>query len=202
MLHEFANWLVALVSDMGYLGIILLMAVESSAIPFPSEVVMIPAGYLVFKGEMNIILVVLSGILGSLIGALANYFLALWVGRAFLLRYGKYFFVGEKSLHKNEKFFEKHGAISTFIGRLLPGIRQLISIPAGLAKMRMPSFLFFTSLGAGIWCTILTVFGYFIGQQQELIEKYLPEITIATISFCVLIAVGYIFLYRNRKKII
>lgn len=202
MLHEFANWLVSAISDLGYWGIILLMAVESSAIPFPSEVVMIPAGYLAFKGEMSIVLIVLSGIFGSLIGALANYFLALWVGRAFLLRYGKYFFIGEKALNKNEKFFEKHGAISTFIGRLLPGIRQLISVPAGLAKMRMPSFLFFTSLGAGIWCTILTVLGYFIGQQQDLIEKYLSEITLATISFCAIIAAVYVFIYRNRKKII
>jgi membrane protein DedA with SNARE-associated domain len=139
----------------------------------------------------------MSAILGSLLGAFINYFLAFTLGRRFLLRYGKYFFISPESLEKMEHFFKKHGHISTFTGRLIPGIRQLISIPAGLAKMNLLEFSVFTTLGAGIWALILTLLGYYIGENQELISKYLKEITaLVVVSLAIVIA----FYYRYQKK--
>ena len=151
MVRELAQNLVDLIFDWGYAGIFILMSIESSFIPFPSEIVLIPAGYLASKGEMHMGLVMLSALGGSMIGAYINYFLALMLGRRFLRRYGKYFFIGESALVKMDEYFAKHGHISTFIGRLVPGIRQLISIPAGMAKMNLAVFSIFTALGASLW---------------------------------------------------
>jgi len=135
MLAELTNWIVNTVGEWGYTGIVVMMAIESSFVPFPSEVVMIPAGYLASKGEMNLVLVLLSGFAGSMIGAWINYFLAMSLGRKFLYRYGNYFFMSPSVLDKMERFFREHGKVSTFSGRLIPGVRQLISVPAGLSKM-------------------------------------------------------------------
>ena len=151
MLAEITQFILDTVGDWGYAGILIMMAIESSFIPFPSEIVMIPAGYLASKGEMNLILVLLSGFAGSMIGAWINYLLALSLGRKFLYAYGKYFFMSPATLEKMEAFFKSHGAISTFSGRLIPGIIQLISIPAGLSKMPFSLFSFYTFLGAAIW---------------------------------------------------
>ena len=159
MIHDIADSLVSLIGDIGYLGIFLLMFLESTFFPFPSEIVMIPAGYLAYQGELNVYLVVIVGIIGSLGGALLNYYLALRFGRTFILRYGKYFFIKEETLDKLESFFTTHGEVSTFTGRLIPGIRQLISIPAGLSKMNLKVFIFYTSLGAIIWSAILVALG-------------------------------------------
>jgi membrane protein DedA with SNARE-associated domain len=199
MLAEFAQWLLATVFDWGYLGIFLLMCVESSFIPFPSEIVLIPAGMLIADGKMSLPLVFIAAILGSLFGALINYYLAMFVGRRFLNRFGKYFFISQNSLVKMDDFFENHGHISTFTGRLLPGIRQLISIPAGLSKMNLKIFLVYTGAGAGIWSVILIALGYFIGKNQALIEVYLKEITFIVVIAMVALIVGYIF--KKRKKI-
>ncbi|MBN2815335.1 MAG: DedA family protein [Campylobacterales bacterium] len=197
MIKELAQDLVDLIFDWGYLGIFLLMAVESSFIPFPSEIVLVPAGYLASQGQMGIFPIMSAAIAGSLLGAYINYFLALTLGRKILQKYGKYFFITENALLKMESYFAKHGHISTFTGRLIPGIRQLISIPAGLAKMNLVEFSLFTALGAGIWALILTLLGYFIGQNQELLERYLREITLMT--FILLIIIGYVY-YRYQKK--
>lgn len=198
MLAEFAQWLLATVFDWGYLGIFLLMGVESSFIPFPSEIVLIPAGMLIADGKMNLFLVFIVAILGSLVGALVNYYLAMFVGRRFLNRFGKYFFVSQNSLIKMDNFFENHGHISTFTGRLIPGIRQLISIPAGLSKMNLKLFLIYTGAGAGVWSVILIVLGYFIGKNQELIAIYLREITIMVAISMLVLIVGYVF-YKKKK---
>ncbi|MEK7791851.1 MAG: DedA family protein [Pseudomonadota bacterium] len=196
MLVEIINWTVATIGSLGYPGIFLLMLIESSFIPFPSEVVMIPAGYLSSKGEMNIILVVLCGLLGSLLGALVNYYLAIKLGRPLLLRYGKYVMFNEDSLQRMEDFFAQHGHISTFTGRLIPMVRQYISIPAGLARMNLSVFCLYTSLGAGIWVIILTVLGYYIGENEVLIKEYLHQIIIALIIIC---SIGIsIYWYRQR----
>jgi len=151
MLHDIAAFLVDTIGAMGYGGIFLLMFLESTFFPFPSEVIMIPAGYLAYQGEMNLYLVVLIGIAGSLAGALFNYYIAMHFGRRFLLKYSRYFFVKPETLDKLEAFFQKHGELSTFNGRLIPGIRQLISLPAGLARMNLVKFSFYSALGAGIW---------------------------------------------------
>ena len=200
MLHEAIDWILATVNGWGYTGIIVLMAIESSFIPFPSEVVLIPAGYLAHRGEMDPTLVLLAAILGCLVGAFVNYGLALLVGRPFLERYGRYFFVGPALLHKTDAFFEKHGAISTFTGRLIPGIRQLISIPAGLARMRLATFTLYTSVGAGIWSAILIALGYFIGGNERLIQENLPLVTAAVLVFVALTLMGYV-LWQRRQTV-
>ena len=191
-MEAIVTYLVDTIGSFGYIGIFLLMFLESSFFPFPSEVVMIPAGYLAYKGEMNLGLVLFFGISGSLAGAWFNYFLAHKFGRGFLFK-----IISQEKVTKLEEFFDKHGHISTFTGRLIPGIRQYISFPAGLAKMDYKKFTFYTILGAGIWVVILTMLGYFIGQNQELIHKYLKEITIVTIIFVGILIIWYI---KNEKN--
>ena len=197
MLSSIINFIVETVSSLGYFGIFIMMFLESSFFPFPSEVVMIPAGYLASKGEMNIYLVLLFGILGSLAGALFNYYFAIKLGRAFLLRYGKYILVSEETILKMEEFFKNHGHISTFSGRLIPGVRQYISLPAGLARMNIFIFSLYTSLGAGIWVLILTILGYFLGNNQALVKEYLHIIVIVIL---ILLAIFAYFYYRRVKK--
>jgi len=198
MIHEIAQFITDQIFDMGYLGIFLLMLIESSFIPFPSEIVLVPAGYLASKGDMDISFILLASLLGSIGGALINYFGALYVGRKFLLRYGKYILISEETLDKMEVFFKKHGAISTFTGRLIPGIRQLISIPAGLSRMNLKVFIFYTSLGALIWSIILVALGYLIGENQELIKEYLSQIvTITLISVAIITAM---YIYNHKRK--
>jgi len=171
-MHAVIDWLVQTIGSMGYPGIFLLMALESSVIPIPSELVMPPAGYLAQQGQMNMVAAILCGTAGSLVGAYANYFAAHFLGRPLILKYGKYVFITEEKFAKVETFFLKHGEISTFIGRLLPVIRHLISLPAGLSGMNHLKFSLYTLLGAGIWVTVLTCIGYFIGSNQDLIMKY------------------------------
>lgn len=197
MLAEMTQWLVETVADMGYWGIFVLMGIESSFIPFPSEVVLVPAGYLAAKGELHFAAVIGVALLGSLAGALVNYYGAMLIGRRLLLRYGRYFFISPSSMQRMERFFEHHGPISTFTGRLIPGIRQLISIPAGLARMEMKRFLLFTALGAGIWGTILTALGYLIGDNEAMIKTYLGQITLITL---VLVALTLAVYYRYNRK--
>ena len=193
-------WLVDTIGRKGYTGIISLMFLESSFFPFPSEVVMPPAGYLAWKGEMSLSLVLLSGIAGSLLGALFNYWIAVKLGRPFLLKYGKYFFISPESIDKADKFFQKHGHVSTLVGRLLPVIRQYMSLPAGIARMPMKTFMLFTTIGAGAWVTVLTFAGYLLGEHQDMLKEYLHIITIACIGLAVLIAGGYILYLRRRRK--
>ncbi len=198
MIKEIAQTIVDLIFDWGYLGIFLLMTIESSFIPFPSEIVLVPAGYLASKGDMSIVMIMTSALGGSLLGAFINYYLALTLGRKILARYGKYFFIKEDALDKMDSFFLKHGHISTFIGRLIPGIRQLISIPAGLARMNLVQFSIYTGLGAGIWALILTMLGYFIGENQELINTYLKQITITIVAVLVLLGAWYYYYQKNK----
>jgi membrane protein DedA with SNARE-associated domain len=201
MFHELVGSIVDIVSQLGYIGIFILMFLESSFFPFPSEVVMIPAGYLVSQGKMNMVLVIFSGVAGSLAGAVFNYIFALKFGRTILnkygAKYGKYFFIKEDTLPKMEKFFANHGHISTFSGRLIPGVRQYISLPAGLAKMNIYKFSIFTALGASIWVTILVLLGYYIGENSELIKSYLHTIVLSVLA---LLFIGAIIYYRFNKS--
>jgi len=202
MIHDIAATIVSYIGDMGYWGIFLLMFLESTFFPFPSEIIMIPAGYLAYKGEMNVYIVVLAGILGSVAGALFNYYLAMHFGRAFILRYGKYFFIKEETLDKLESFFLKHGELSTFNGRLIPGIRQLISLPAGLARMNLWTFSFYSALGAGIWVIVLVALGYLLGSNEELISEYLQTATLIALLCVILITIFYIVRNKRRKEIL
>lgn len=199
MLHDLVSWLLETVGAWGYTGIFILMAMESTVLPVPSELVLIPAGYLAHKGEMNFALILLASTLGSLAGATFNYILALWLGRPFLEKYGKYFFVRPELLHKTDKFFLKHGAISTFTGRLVLGIRHLISIPAGLTRMNFGKFSFYTCLGAAVWSLVLILMGYFIGGNEQLIKDNLPVMTAAILgSVAAMLAIYYF--WQKRQK--
>lgn len=161
----------ALAPVWGYALIFLFMAIESSFIPFPSEVVMIPAGFLAARGELtlhapvaDLALACATGLLGSLAGAYFNYYLSAKLGEPFLRRYGKWFFLKPEALDRACEVFNRYGALTTFVCRLIPVIRQLISIPAGLARMPLGTFTFFTSLGAGIWTFLLALAGYSLGR--------------------------------------
>jgi membrane protein DedA with SNARE-associated domain len=184
-------------NNMDYGSITLLMTIESSFIPFPSEVVIPPAAYIASKpgSHLNIFLVVLFGTLGALIGAYINYFLALWLGRPVMYKiadskFGKLLLLSSEKIKHAEKYFNDHGKVSTFVGRLIPGIRQLISLPAGLARMNFVSFTIYTILGAGIWNIILALLGYIAHGQADLINLYSHEL-----SMGVLVIVGLVVLY-------
>lgn len=209
-LHEAIHWIVSVVGQWGYPGIVIMMFLESSCFPFPSEIVMIPAGYLASPGyaatpghpathEMNLYLAILMGIIGSWLGALFNYYLALALGRPLLLKWGKYIFISEKNFEKGERFFQRHGEIGTFTGRLIPVVRQYISLPAGIARMNMARFLFWTGLGAGIWVAVLAVIGYVAGQNKDLIERYSHQATLGALGFCAVAITVYVIVHKRRQ---
>ena len=199
-MHELINWLVLTIGALGYPGIFLLMAMESSVIPIPSELVMPPAGYLAQQGQMHLFVAIFCGALGSLVGAYANYFAAHYLGRPLLLKYGKYVWITEEKFAKVERFFADHGEVSTFIGRLLPVVRHLISLPAGLAGMNHVKFSFYTLLGAGLWVTILTYIGYFIGAERELIMKYSHQALFGAIALSAAIIAVYVWNHRRKRR--
>ncbi|MDR0361899.1 MAG: DedA family protein [Planctomycetota bacterium] len=195
----FCVWLAETILVLGYPGIVILMAIESSFIPFPSELVMPPAGYLIHEGRMTWFGVVASGLLGSMLGAWANYYLAMWFGRRFFLKYGRYFLVKPEAIEKAETFFAEHGEITIFAGRLIPVIRQLISLPAGMARMPMGKFVLYTLLGAGIWMTALTWIGWMVGRSQDLLQEHLR----LAVLWAALGAAAVVYLYAKwygRKK--
>jgi len=205
MLSNFTDLILTLVNSIGYLEVFLLMTLESSFVPFPSEIVIPPAAYLASQGSLNIYLVVVSGVLGSLLGALINYFLALKLGRLIIYKLAdskvsKIFLISEEKIAKSEKYFLKHGAASTFFGRLIPVIRQLISLPAGLSRMNLAKFIFYTSLGSFIWVSLLAMLGYVAGEKQEIIISYYREIVLIVISLLIIFYVIKKIRKRSKKK--
>ena len=201
MLERFIDWLLHTLLNLGYPGIVALMAMESSILPVPSELVMPPAGYWAAKGQLSFPIALVCGVVGSIIGALANYYGAQLIGRPLIQRYGKYVLLSEKNLLRSEKFFAEHGEISTLIGRLFPVIRHLISIPAGLHRMPLPKFILYTAVGAAVWCAILTWIGYFLGQHEgvlrtEEIHRYVTWAMVVLIPVT-LIAI-WIYVVRRR----
>ncbi|MBP9779402.1 DedA family protein [Candidatus Gracilibacteria bacterium] len=199
MLHQFAESVLALFSDMGYIGIFIMMTIESSFIPFPSEVAMIPAGALVERGEMVFLFALLAGTSGAWLGATINYILGRFLGgpviKLLIHKYGKYILLNESHYIQAEAFFEKKGAITTFVGRFIPAVRQLISIPAGVFRMNYMIFSFWTILGAGIWNIILLSIGYYASDKQEIILTYFKEIV-----FALLILGGIFLVYKSWRK--
>ncbi len=205
----------ALAPTWGYLFVFVFMAVESSFIPFPSEVVMIPAGFLAARGELgggtvaSLSIAIGAGILGSLAGAFANYYIALLVGKPFLEKYGKWFFVKKEPLERACEVFNRYGAATTFVCRLVPVIRQLISIPAGISRMPLGTFAFFTALGAGIWAAILAAVGFMLGRSsgdmtyfdlvmrgKEMATRHLPLV----IGCALVAAVAYVLVKKAVAK--
>lgn len=202
MLERFVDWLLSGLLQLGYPGIVALMALESSILPVPSELVMPPAGYWAAKGEMNFVIAVACGVLGSVIGALANYYGAHWIGGPFLRRYGKYLFLTESALARSERFFAQHGEFSTFVGRLFPVVRHLISIPAGLHRMPLPKFIGYTALGSFVWCTILAGIGYALGRNEAALrnEEVKRYVTWAIVALIPIVAVAAAVYVRRRRR--
>jgi membrane protein DedA with SNARE-associated domain len=203
MIEGFVTWLTETIFRLGYAGIFLLMAVESSVIPLPSELVMPPAGYLAAQGRMDGAIAWIAGTAGSVIGALVNYWIAHTLGRPFLHRYSRYLLISERSLNRSEDFFRRHGEIGVFLSRLLPVLRHLVSLPAGLAEMRLGRFVAYTSLGAGIWCAVLTGIGWYIGRhagvlRQAEVQHYTRVATLALLP--VLTAVMVVYVVRHRRR--
>lgn len=198
-------------THLNYWTITLLMTIESSFIPFPSEIVVTPAAYKAAEGDLNIVFVVVFATIGANLGALINYYLAYFVGRPIVYKFaasrlGRLCLLDVEKVQKAEKFFDKHGAISTFIGRLIPGIRQLISIPAGLAKMKLAPFLLYTTLGAGLWNIILATIGYYfhsfmpLDKLMEKVTEYNDIFKYTIFTIIVLILCYFIYLYFSHKK--
>jgi membrane protein DedA with SNARE-associated domain len=197
-MEEIILWLVKVIGDMGYVGILLLMAMESSLFPVPSELVVPPAGYLASQGQMNIWLVIFFATLGSLIGALFNYAIAYYLGRPWILRYGKYFLIPPEKFAKVESFFLKHGEISTFTGRLIIVVRHLISLPAGLSKMNLKHFIIFTLAGSLIWVSILAYIGYIVGNNMDLVKSYYKQVAMGLVVIMAIVLAVYIVWHKNR----
>lgn len=207
------DFLYDLAEQLDYFYVTLLMAVESSFIPFPSEVVVPPAGYMAAEGNMNIFAVVAFATLGSLIGAVVNYVLSLYVGRPIVYKFadsrlGHLCLLNKAKIQKAEAYFDKHGIVATLLGRLVPGIRQLISIPAGLARMNFLKFCLYTTVGAGLWNIVLAAIGYYlhsvVGSRDELLESVKDYETPIVVVICAVIALFVAFVVfknvRNRKK--
>lgn len=196
---EIVQSLLDLVHSLGYLGVFLGMTLESSFFPFPSEAVLIPAGALVAQGKMTIFISFLMGTLGSIVGALINYYLALFLGRRttdkLVGKYGKFLFLNKEKLEKSDRYFEKHGEITTFVGRLIPVVRQVISLSAGFSKMNIWRFILYTALGAGIWSIILVLVGYYFGTNFSWFA-----VGVFVVIFVLLIIFGYRFLNRYEIK--
>jgi len=189
--------IVELVESWGYLGIFIMTFIESTFVPIPAEITLIPAGFLVSKGELNFLMVWLISTLGTLGGSLTNYYIAYFFGRSILVKYGKYFFINEDKLKAMEYFMTRHGPISMFSGRLLPGVKHFISFPAGLGRMDIKMFSIFTALGGAIWCGILIYLGYLIGENEHLIVKYIKRVNFILFVSIVCMVAFYIW----KKKI-
>ena len=200
-MHEIITYIVGIVWQLWYPGIFIMMVLESSFFPFPSEVAMIPAGYLARTGDMNFAIALLAGTLGAMVGAIINYILwyKLWgpMIKSLIKTYGKYFFIKSEHYEKTELYFKEHGVITTFLARFITVVRQLISLPAGVFKMNFAKFLFFTSLWAWLWNLFLMIIGYIAWANKELIAQYTKEMLIWWIVFVVV--VGFIYYLRHKK---
>jgi membrane protein DedA with SNARE-associated domain len=201
----------ALLSRLDYFTIFLLMMVESTFIPFPSEVVVPPAAYLAAGGELNVFLVVVSATLGAVVGALINYALAYFLGRPVIYRlansrFGRLCLLSQEKVEKSERYFNRHGGVATFTGRLVPGIRQLISLPAGLAKMKLWKFVLYTALGAGAWNCVLAALGWylhgFVPEEalQATINQYSEHIKLVILAMLVVAVVWFVGRRMVRQR--
>jgi membrane protein DedA with SNARE-associated domain len=203
MFITFINWVLAVSDGLGALGVFVLMTIESSFLPLPSEVVIPPAAWLASQGKLSLVWIVIAGTLGSMLGATINYYLSLWLGRLVVYklletRLAKILRIKKSDLERTEQMFLKNANQATFVGRLLPVVRHLISIPAGFSKMPYKTFILFTALGSFLWVTILAIAGYTLGANQDLIVKYYGELQAIVISAGLIWLI--FFLFKKRKK--
>lgn len=200
MFHQIFDAILAFFGGLSYTSIFFLMAMESSIFPVPSEAVMIPAGYLVATGKLSMVLSLVAGTLGSLLGAIVNYFiLGQLVGKPFLEKYGKYLLINHAKYLEAEKLFLTNDRLYTFVGRFIPVIRHLISIPAGMFRMNFPIFLALTGIGAGLWCLVLLLVGYYFGEGAlEVFSKYTKEASILIVILMVAWAAWFLLARKKR----
>ena len=197
MFETAIQWLMHIIETLGYPGVFIMSALESTFLPIPSEATLIPAGYLIHQGTWNGPLVFALAVAGTLAGSLANYAIAYYCGRYVLVKYGKYFLMDEAKRAYMESYFVKHGSLSIFLGRLVLGVRHFISFPAGLAKMDLKKFCLYTGLGGGIWTLILLTIGYMIGNNKELLVSFLPVVKVCFLLGVVGVGVWY---WRKHRK--
>jgi membrane protein DedA with SNARE-associated domain len=196
-MQAFHQWLEQGLAHLGYWQIFLLMAMESSVLPVPSELVMIPAGYLARRGQLDPLLAVAAGGAGSLLGASVNYLAGRTLGRAFLLRYGRYLLISERKYHEAEALFLRNARIATFVGRLLPAVRHFISLPAGVFGMAPPIFALITLAGASLWCAVLVTVGWTLGEPAiAVVSQYSHELALAVVAVLGVYAAWFLFKRR------
>ena len=203
MLNSFFSWALGITQGLGHIGVGVLMAVESSLIPFPSEIVVPPAAYLASLGEMNIYLVIFFGVAGSVVGASFNYWLAVYLGRPLVYKlaekkWAHWLLISPDKISQAEQMFLKNADAATLFGRLIPVVRQLVSLPAGFCGMPFWRFVFLTALGSGIWVIILALLGYFVGANRAALALYYHEITYGLL----LLGVAWLTvkIYQTKKK--
>lgn len=194
-----ANFAINLINQTGYLGVIILMALESMIFPVPSEAVMPFVGFLIQSGKMDLYLGILASSIGSIIGSLLSYYIAYYGGRPIINKYGKYFLLNNKELEKTEKLFEKHGSITVLICRFIPVVRHIVSLPAGLAKMNIWKFILYTLIGATIWNTILIFAGITLEKNWGLIVQY-SQLIDYFVAIVIFVAVVYFVLTKLSIK--
>ena len=199
-IEQAVQWLVAFVEQLGLAGIFVMTFLESTFVPVPSEMTMIPAGYLVQQGKMALFPVILVSVMGTLGGSFFNYYIAQHFGRRLFLRYGNYFFMTPEKLAWLEEFFRRHGPISIFTGRLIPGVRHCISFPAGLARMDRRRFLLYTGCGGALWMSVLVALGYVIGANQARVMAYMPWVKLGVVGVVFVLIFGYIMRARRAAK--
>lgn len=187
------------ISTMGYMGIMLLTALEVVIFPIPSEIILPFSGYLAYLGRFSLYGVVLAGTIGSLLGSLAVYYLGLIGGRKLIIRYGKYFMISEKNIKMAEEWFEKYGEISVLISRLVPMVRTLISFPAGIGKMNLKKFVLYTAIGSSLWCYLLAYLGYLLGSNWTLINVFFKKLDIIVLIALIILTIYFILKIKERE---
>jgi membrane protein DedA with SNARE-associated domain len=198
ILGQIGIFAVKVISSLGYFGVFVLMVLESMVFPMPSELVMPFAGFIAYQGKFNFWLVIFFSSLGSIVGSLLSYYAGKYLGNPFVIRYGKYFFLNVDDLKKTEHWFSKKGESTIFVARLIPVVRHLISIPAGIAKMNLTKFCVYTLIGAAIWNSILAYLGYILGKNWMLVRQYSEPFSVAA-AFIILLGTVY-FIYKHFKK--
>lgn len=203
-MHQMSEWVLAIMAKFGYLGIIFAMFAENVFPPIPSELIMPAAGFAAARGDLNILLVILTGTFGSVLGALPLYYLGALFNKERLVifteKYGKYAFIKSEDVLSSNAWFDKHGKKAVFFGRMVPGIRSLISIPAGMNKMSIVSFLVLTALGSSIWTTILTLAGFYLGKNYEVIETMLAPYSKIFLLLAAIIIISVFIKHRLSKQ--
>ncbi|MDL2344584.1 DedA family protein [Deinococcus sp. MIMF12] len=198
-----ADWVQGLMDSMGYLGILLLMILENLFPPIPSELIMPSAGFAAARGEMSLPIVILMGVLGSVLGTLPLYYIGRAFGEERLVawadKYGKWLTLSGKDIRKADDWFDKHGTKAVLFGRMVPGIRSLLSLPAGMSEMPMPKFLIYSAIGSGLWATALATAGYVLGENYDRVEQYISPVSKIVLAVVVVAAVAW-FLKRRREQ--